>query len=54
MSRGARAVSAARIRELRGMALALPCYLAAETLRPRLTARGAPISVALTVNAGYE
>ena len=54
MSRGARAVTAARIRELRGTALALPMYIACEALRPRLMARGSPISVALTVNAGYE
>ena len=54
MSRGSRAVAAARVDELRATALALPMYLGCEALRPALAARGSPISVALTVEAGYE
>ena len=45
---------AALVDERRRAALASPMYLGCEALRPTLAARGAPISVALTVEAGYE
>jgi hypothetical protein len=42
---------------LQRTALDHPCYLAGETMHPRFDARlviGTPISVKVTVNAGYE
>jgi len=37
-------------------ALARPCYLAGETIHPRFSwmVRPGPVSLVLTVNAGYE